>query len=101
MHFNILNKSYGMAVFLGLFIICALPFSPEARTEQAPGTTAFSIFTNTDDLQHPWGMAFLPDSRILVTERPGRLRIISQGKLQDDPVPGLPATDRPAGWTPR
>lgn len=43
----------------------------------------------TDSLQHPWGMEFLPDGRILVTERPGYLRIIEDGKLSK-PVRGLP-----------
>ena len=41
-------------------------------------------------LEHPWGMAFLPNGRILVTERPGRLRIVSDGEVLPEPVGGLP-----------
>jgi len=43
-------------------------------------------------LSEPWGMAFLPDGRLLVTEKPGRLRIYSDGKLSE-PVGGLPTID--------
>jgi glucose/arabinose dehydrogenase len=39
----------------------------------------------------PWGLDFLPDGRILVTEKAGRLRIIEKGKLLPDPVTGVPA----------
>ncbi|RPI44065.1 MAG: PQQ-dependent sugar dehydrogenase [Betaproteobacteria bacterium] len=42
-------------------------------------------------LDHPWSMAFLPDGRMLITEREGRLRIVRDGKLEPKPVSGLPA----------
>lgn len=40
-------------------------------------------------LNEPWGMAWLPDGRLLITEKPGRLRIYAQGKLSE-PISGLP-----------
>ncbi|MDX1977384.1 MAG: PQQ-dependent sugar dehydrogenase [Pseudanabaenaceae cyanobacterium bins.68] len=43
-----------------------------------------------DRLEHPWGMAWLPDQSLLITERPGRLRLVRQGKLEPQPIPGLP-----------
>lgn len=43
-----------------------------------------------EGLDRPWAMDFLPDGTMLVTERPGRLRLIVDGKLLEDPVAGTP-----------
>src|SRR5678815_4286385 len=40
-------------------------------------------------LDNPWGMTFLPDGRLLITEKPGRLRTFKDGKLSD-PIGGVP-----------
>jgi glucose/arabinose dehydrogenase len=50
----------------------------------------FRVELVVQGLQHPWGLAFLPDGRVLVTERPGRLRVIQDGQLLPEPVAGLP-----------
>lgn len=44
-------------------------------------------------LDHPWGMVFLPNRDMLVTERPGRLRVIRNGMLDPTPISGLPAIE--------
>ena len=45
----------------------------------------------TKGLDHPWGLAFLPNGDMLVTERPGRLRVVRNGQLDPTPISGLPA----------
>jgi glucose/arabinose dehydrogenase len=51
----------------------------------------FQVDTITNQLKNPWGIAFLPDGRILVTEREGEIRIVKDGKLLDEKIQGVPA----------
>jgi glucose/arabinose dehydrogenase len=50
----------------------------------------FRVAIVVRDLEHPWALAFLPDGGMLVTERPGRLRLVRAGRLDPRPVAGLP-----------
>ncbi|MEO0854054.1 MAG: PQQ-dependent sugar dehydrogenase, partial [Cyanobacteria bacterium J06648_11] len=50
----------------------------------------FRTVTVLATLEHPWGMDWLPDGSILVTERPGRVRIARAGALDPTPIPGVP-----------
>ena len=44
----------------------------------------------TKGLSHPWAIAFLPDGNMLVTERPGRIRVVRNGVLDPTPIAGVP-----------
>jgi glucose/arabinose dehydrogenase len=66
----------------------ALPACAETQQLDAGGI-AVNAETIAGGLQHPWGMEFLPDGAVLVTERPGRMRLIVDGKVSE-PVAGVP-----------
>lgn len=51
---------------------------------------AYRFVTLSMGLEQPWGMQFLPDGRLLITERPGRLRVFADGKLERRPLAGVP-----------
>ena len=50
----------------------------------------YRLVTLARDLEQPWAIAFLPDGRILITERPGRLRLFANGRLERIPLAGVP-----------
>jgi glucose/arabinose dehydrogenase len=84
-----MTRHFLAACALALTGLLALPAPAQTvRSEKH----AFRVVTLARGLQHPWSMAFLPDGRMLVTERPGRLRIVGRDfKVDPNPVEGLPA----------
>jgi glucose/arabinose dehydrogenase len=74
-------------------VACAAPAQNPALQSPTPETTPGVVHAVTvaQGLEHPWGIEFLPDGRMLVTERPGRLRIVSLDGTVSAPLAGTPA----------
>ena len=78
-----------LRVFLVAFVVAAsagLPAAAQTIESSAGPLTATVI---TEGLDHPWGLEFMPDGRIIVTERSGQVRIITDG-VAGDPIAGVP-----------
>ena len=72
------------------FFFCLLLFLPLAATAQYKSDEhTFRVVKLLEGLDHPWSLAFLPDGRMLVTERPGRLNLLSKDFKRSN-VEGLP-----------
>ncbi len=82
----------GRRRFLAATAAAMLAAPAIVRAQQVLRSTkaSYSLRMLTLDLEQPWGMAFLPDGRLLITERPGRLRIFANNRLERAPVGGLP-----------
>ena len=72
-------------------------FPNQTRAPYEPTHVALKVTTVADGLAHPWGLAFLPDGRMLVTEKVGRLRIVAADGIVSPPVAGIPAVDERQG----
>ncbi len=72
-------------------------FPGQTRGPYHPSNIALNVQTVADGLEHPWGLAFLPDGRMLVTEKQGRMRIVSKDGTISPPIAGIPSVDARQG----
>lgn len=61
-----------------------------AEVPASGGNPGFQLVSLVDKLENPWGLDWMPDGTLLITERPGRLRIVRDSVLEPTPVSGLP-----------
>jgi glucose/arabinose dehydrogenase len=79
-----------MIFMVAMVVTSRLTAQPVVIDGEVPAEVGFSRVTVLHGLAHPWSMAWLPNGDLLITERPGRLRLVKNGQLLAAPVDGVP-----------
>jgi glucose/arabinose dehydrogenase len=84
-------RMLGVALLCGALALCGTAAAQPVISEGPPATASgFRLSVVAEGFANPWGLAFLPDGGMLVTERPGRLRLVRDGQLDPRPIEGVP-----------
>ena len=88
------RKMVRIVIVACLVLGAPVPAESQAQAPRSPTPTpvnaAVRVETVARGLEYPWALAFLPDGRMLVTERPGRLRIVGRDGRVSEPLAGVP-----------
>ena len=81
------RNTFPLALFAAAVLLAAVPASGRTLdTEKG----RIDVAVLTDKLNQPWGLDFLPDDRMIVTEKPGRIRIVTRDGKLSMPITGIP-----------
>lgn len=82
---------FGLILFLGIAMACSTSGDEAARpSAPAANDTGLKVVKLYEDLSNPWGMAWLPDGRMLVTERSGEILVFKNDKFTGEKLTGVP-----------
>ena len=85
-----LTKQLKYLLLLGLLINTLTSVMVHSASIYESEKARFRVVSLVSGLVHPWSLAFLPDGDLLITERPGRLRVVRLGHLLEVPIAGVP-----------
>lgn len=81
---------FALAVISALGVIAPAQSQAPRSPTPAPLSAKLHVETVVKGLEHPWGLTFLPDGIMLITERPGRMRIVDKAARLSKPLEGVP-----------
>ncbi len=85
-----LTKRLKYRLLLGLLVFALTSVNIHATSSYESEKVRFRVVPLVSGLVHPWSLVFLPDGDLLITERPGRLRVVRHGRLLEEPIAGVP-----------
>lgn len=80
-----------LALLLLVISACRMPEGPVRLSGDVPEAEGWQAVTVLEGLEHPWAVAWISEDELLITERPGRLRVVRDGVLLQESVAGVPA----------
>ncbi len=84
------GRLFACGLLAMMTVSCTAQTGPAPISADVPEAEGWRAEVVVEGLKHPWSIAWLPDGSALVTERAGRLRLIRNGKLDPEPIAGLP-----------
>ena len=85
-----LTKRLKYRLLLGLLVVPLTSANVHATSSYESEKVRFRVVPLVSGLVHPWSLVFLPAGDLLITERPGRLRVVRHGRLLEEPIAGVP-----------
>jgi glucose/arabinose dehydrogenase len=83
-------RNVARALLVAVPALCRTPAAAEITNAPAAPKSQIKVETVAKGLVHPWALQFLPDGRMLATERPGRMRLIGKDGRLSSPLQGVP-----------